>query len=115
MPNGLSWSSADVRITLAEAILTTAGKTAFTTGANVAGIVAASRTGAAAAIACSGAWAACTIEAPTKAPPAMDPMLSNNAAIIHIGYLLIRFMIDSSLESSKFFDTAKSDGSAADS
>ena len=75
-------------------ILTTAGKTAFTTGANVAGMAAAWRTGgAAAARAASGAWPACTKAAPAKAPPAMDPMLSMNAAIVHMEYLFIRFMI----------------------
>src|SRR6266567_3574643 len=91
-PNGLSCWSADVRTTLFDEIFTTAGKTLFTTGANVAGIVAPSRTaGAAAATAASGAWPIAA--PPTKAPPTMDPMLSMITATIHIGYLVIRFMI----------------------
>src|SRR5438034_7684769 len=47
-PNGLSCGNSDVRITLVDEILTTAGNTALTTGANVAGIETASRTGGAA-------------------------------------------------------------------
>jgi hypothetical protein len=84
-------------------MLTTAGKTALTTGANVAGILTASRTaGAAAATADSGAWPAWIIEEPTNAPPAMAPMLSMSAAMTHTGYLLIRFMFVSDLDNSIF-------------
>src|SRR5437773_1751322 len=78
-PNGLSCWREDVLITFVDDILTTAGNTVLTTGAKVAGIVAASRTGgAAAATAASGAWPAWIIEAPT-APPAKDPRLNVNA------------------------------------
>src|SRR4051812_10294018 len=74
-------------------MFTTAGSTPLTTGANVAGIVAASRTaGAAAATMGAGAWPACIIEAPTKAPPAVPPRHSIIATTIHIWYLLIRFI-----------------------
>src|SRR5215470_8054574 len=91
--NGLS-PRPDVRITVVDEILTTAGNTALTTGANVPGMVAASRTGgAAAATATSGAWPARMIDAPTKAPPAIEPIMSINAAMTHIGYLVIRFMV----------------------
>src|SRR5262245_65890913 len=84
-------------------MLTTAGKTALTTGANVAGILTASRTaGAAAATADSGAWPAWIIEEPTNAPPAMAPMLSMSAAMTHTGYLLIRFIVVFFLDNSIF-------------
>jgi hypothetical protein len=74
-------------------MFTTAGNTAFTTGANVVGIPAGSRTGAAAAAAAdSGARPAWTMEAPMKAPPAVHPKATNRAAIIQTGYLLIRFI-----------------------
>src|SRR5262245_2688105 len=97
LPNGLS-SPVDARTTFVDEILTTAGTTALTTGANVDGIVAASRTGgAAAATAASGAWPAWTMETPTKAPPAMDPMQSKSAAMIQTGYRYVRVMFDSSL------------------
>src|SRR5215510_3955905 len=95
----------DVRITRVDEMLTTAGKTALTTGANVAGIVTASRTaGAAAATADAGAWPAWIIEEPTKAPPAMAPMLSMSAAMTHTGYLLIRFIVVFSLDNSIFLN-----------
>src|SRR5262245_49811277 len=86
--NGLSGPAAEVRITRVDEILTTAGKTALTTGANVEGIVAGWRTcGAAATVADSGACPAWIMEAPTK-PPAMEPILSISAAMTHTGYLL---------------------------
>src|SRR6516225_9763984 len=87
-----SSSSAEVRTTLVEEILTTEGSTLFTTGANVVGIWAGSLTGAAAATAAAGAWPASIAELPTNAPPAMDPTLSVTNATIHMGYLAIRFI-----------------------
>src|SRR5262245_52608459 len=77
----------------AEEMLTTAGRTALTTGENVPGIVAASRTGgAAAATAASGARPA-WMETPRKAPPAIDARLIKSAAMTQAGYLVIRFII----------------------
>src|SRR5262245_56615848 len=73
-------------------MLTTAGKTALTTGENVAGMVAASRTAGAAA-----AGSACVAEPRISAPPAIDPMVSMSAAITHTGYLLVRYIVVISL------------------
>jgi hypothetical protein len=93
-PNGLSSGEEDVRMTFVEEMFTTAGRTAFTTGANVVGMDTVSRTGgAAAATAAAGAWPAWTMEAPTNAPPATDPMHNMSAAMIQTGYLFIRFMV----------------------
>jgi hypothetical protein len=78
---------------LVEEMFTTAGNTLLTTGANVLGIVTGSLTGVAAATAAAGARPASIAELPTKAPPAMDPMLSMTSATTHMGYLAIRFMI----------------------
>jgi hypothetical protein len=66
---------------LVEEIFTTAGKTLLTTGENVPGIVAASRTGgAAAATAASGARPAWIADAPATAPPIINPMPSITTA-----------------------------------
>jgi hypothetical protein len=73
--------------------LTTAGKTLLTTGANVVGIVTGSRTDGAAATAAAGARPASIADPPTKAPPAIEPMLSIATATIHMRYLVIRFMV----------------------
>src|SRR5215475_15738061 len=93
-PNGNASSSpdAEVRMILVEEMFTTAGNTLLTTGANVLGIVTGSLTGGAAATG-AGARPASIAELPTKAPPAMDPMLSMTSATTHMGYLAIRFMI----------------------
>jgi hypothetical protein len=81
-------------MTFVDEMFTTAGNTAFTTGANVVGMDKLSRTGgAAAATAAAGAWPAWTMEAPTNAPPATDPMHNMSAAMIQTGYLFIRFMV----------------------
>ncbi len=78
----LNGSTSAVGVTIiVEEMLTTAGKTLFTTGANVVGMVGASRTaGAAAATAAAGAPApACIAPAPTTAPTIsmMDPTIHN--------------------------------------
>src|SRR5215831_19717751 len=93
-PNGnVSSSDAEARTIFVEEMFTTAGNTLLTTGANVLGIVTGSLTGVAAATAAAGAWPASIAELPTKAPPAMDPMLSMTSAKTQRGYLAIRFMI----------------------
>jgi hypothetical protein len=108
LPNGLSSGEEDVRMTFVDEMFTTAGKTAFTTGANVVGIDTVSRTGgAAAAAAAAGAWPAWMTEAPTKAPPATDPMHNMSAAMIQTGYLFIRFMVISVLLGLLFEATEK--------
>jgi hypothetical protein len=81
-------------MTFVDEMFTTAGSTAFTTGANVVGMDTVSGTGgAAAATAAAGACPACMTEAPINAPPATDPMQSMSAAMIQTGYLFIRFMV----------------------
>src|SRR5262245_7739943 len=73
-------------------MFTTAGRTLFTTGENVVGMVAASRTGGAAAVtAASGARPACIAFPPTRAPA-----ISMSTATIQIWFLVKRFIILSS-------------------
>jgi hypothetical protein len=70
-------------------MFTTAGRTLFTTGENVVGIVAASRTGGAAAVtAASGARPACIAVPPTRAPA-----INMSKATIQIWFLVKWFII----------------------